>query len=237
MLGSQFCCCCRLGKGRAREARISLQPLRGLDEFERIGRRYQDLAQQRVRVERDWRHQIVELIGRQRFTGRWRLRRLPGSQSPSSATDGSAAQTTARIGKDDKYECFIFLILSSSADCPNRAWARAQLVHRTEPVLFRRSFRTASALPQRIGQFGDFAVPKDRDAVFIHRLPVHSRGVVVSPLGVLKSLPGVFLSGLVILLFVHLRSSAMSMSGTLVQLGGSLMILEMRSVVITLGHL
>jgi hypothetical protein len=29
----------------------------------------------------------------------------------------------------------------------------------------------------------------------------------------------------------------MSMSGTLVQLGGSLMILEMRSVVITLGHL
>ena len=74
-------------------------------------------------------------------------------------------------------------------------------------------------------------MPKDRDAVFIHRLPVHSRGVVVSPLGVLKSLPGEFVSGLVILLFVHLRSSAMSMSGTLVQLGGSLMILEMRSVV------
>ena len=80
-------------------------------------------------------------------------------------------------------------------------------------------------------------MPEDRDAVFIHRVPVHSRGVVVRPLGMLKSLPGVFLSGLVILLFVHLRGSAMSMSGTLVQLGGSLMILEMRSVVITLRHL
>jgi hypothetical protein len=30
-------------------------------------------------------------------------------------------------------------------------------------------------------------VPKDRDAVFIHRVPVHPRGIVVSLLGVLKS--------------------------------------------------
>ena len=46
-------------------------------------------------------------------------------------------------------------------------------------------------------------MPKDRDAVFIHRVPVHPLGMLVRPLGVLKSLAGVFLSGLVILLFVH----------------------------------
>jgi len=79
-------------------------------------------------------------------------------------------------------------------------------------------------------------VPKGRDAVFIHRVPMHPLGMLVSRLGVLKSLPGVLLSGLVILLFVRIRSRAMSLSGTLVQLGGSLMILVMRSVVITLGH-
>jgi hypothetical protein len=54
---------------------------------------------------------------------------------------------------------------------------------------------------------------------------------------VLKSLSGVFPSGLVILLFVRIRGSAMGVSGTFVQLGGSLMILVMRSVVIALGHL
>jgi hypothetical protein len=66
---------------------------------------------------------------------------------------------------------------------------------------------------------------------------VHLTGVLVSLLGVLKSLPGVFVSRFVLLLFVGIRGGAMSMSGTLVQLGGSLMILVMRSVVLTLGHL
>src|SRR5208283_4086559 len=100
-----------------------------------------------------------------------------------------------------------------------------------EPVLFRRSFRTASALPQRIGQFRDFAVPKDRDVVFIHSVPVHPLGMLVSQLGVLKSLPGVFPSGLVTLLLVRIRGSAVSVGGTLVQFGSSLMILVVRSVV------
>ena len=80
-------------------------------------------------------------------------------------------------------------------------------------------------------------MPKDREAVFIHSVPVHLLGMLVSLLGVLKSLPGVFLSGLVILFLVRFRGSAMSMGGTLVQLSGSLMILVMRSVVIARRHL
>jgi hypothetical protein len=52
-------------------------------------------------------------------------------------------------------------------------------------------------------------------------------GVLVSLPGVLKGLPGVLLAGFVILLFVRIRGSAMSMSRNLVQLGGSLMILVM----------
>ena len=80
MLGSQFCCSRRLGQGGAREPRVSLEPLQGLDEFERIGGRHQDLAYQRIRVECDGRHQIVELIGRQRLAGRGKFRRLLGQQ-------------------------------------------------------------------------------------------------------------------------------------------------------------
>jgi hypothetical protein len=71
---------CRLGQGSAREPRASLEPLRGLDEFQRIGGRHQDLAYQRIRVECDRRDQIVELIGRQRLTGWGRLRRRLGKQ-------------------------------------------------------------------------------------------------------------------------------------------------------------
>jgi hypothetical protein len=59
-------------------------------------------------------------------------------------------------------------------------------------------------------------VPKERDAVFIHSVSVHPFGILVSPLGVLKSLARVFLSGLVVLLFVRFSGTAMSMSGTLV---------------------
>jgi hypothetical protein len=73
--------------------------------------------------------------------------------------------------------------------------------------------------------------------MFIYCLPLHLRGVQVSPLGVLQSLPGVFLSGLVILLAVGFRGPTMRVGGTIVQLRGSLMILVMRSVVITSRHL
>ena len=62
MLGSQFCCSCRLFQGRPWQAWIALEPLRSLDEFERVGRRYQNLSQQRVRIERDWRDQTFQLV-------------------------------------------------------------------------------------------------------------------------------------------------------------------------------
>jgi hypothetical protein len=60
---------------------------------------------------------------------------------------------------------------------------------------------------------------------------------MVSPLGVLKGLPGVLLPGLVILLLMGFRSATMGVGGAIVQLGSSLMILVMRSVVIASRHL
>jgi len=79
-------------------------------------------------------------------------------------------------------------------------------------------------------------VPKDGDAVFIDSGPVCLLRMLVSYLGVLKSLPGALLSGLVILFFMGFRSATMSVGGTIVQLSGSLMILVVRSVVILSRH-
>ena len=97
------------------------------------------------------------------------------------------------------------------------------------PVFFRRSLRTASGLPQRMSQRGDLLVPKGGDAVFIHSGPMRLLGVLVSFLRAL-------LPGLVILLLMGLRGSAMSVGGTIVQLGGALMIFVVRSVVIASRH-
>ena len=110
------------------------------------------------------------------------------------------------------------------------------MVRGMEPVLFWRSFRTASALPQRIGQFGDFAVPKDRDAVLIHSVPVQLLATLVSLLGMLKSLPGALLPGFVILLLMGFRGTTMSVCGIVVQLSGPLLIFVMRSVAIACRH-
>jgi hypothetical protein len=71
---------CRLGQVRAIEPRVSLEPLQGLDKFERIGGRYQDLAYQWIRIERDWRYQVVKLIGRQCLSGRGQFWGLLGKQ-------------------------------------------------------------------------------------------------------------------------------------------------------------
>ncbi len=97
-------------------------------------------------------------------------------------------------------------------------------MRRPKPVFFRRPFRTASGLPQRVSQCGDFVVPKKRDAVFV---PMHLVGMLVSVLGVFKSLPGEFLPGLVILFAVGFRSATMSVGGNIVQLSGLLMIFVM----------
>jgi hypothetical protein len=85
-------------------------------------------------------------------------------------------------------------------------------------------------------QRGDLLVPEGCYAVFIHSGPMRLLGVLVSFLRVLKSLPGALLPGLVILLLMGLRGSAMSVGGTIVQLGGALMIFVVRSVVIASRH-
>ena len=78
-----------------------------------------------------------------------------------------------------------------------------------------------------MSQVGDLGMPKDFDAVFPHNSPPHLRGMLMSPFGVFQRLPGALLPGLVILLLISFRSTAMSVSGTFVQLGSSLVILEM----------
>jgi hypothetical protein len=88
-----------------------------------------------------------------------------------------------------------------------------------------------------MGQPGDIVVPEGYDAVFIHKFPVRLRGMPVSLLGVFQSLPGELLPGLVILFLMSFRCATVCMGRTIVQLGGSLMVLVMRSVVITSRHL
>jgi len=83
----------------------------------------------------------------------------------------------------------------------------------------------------------DVLVPKDRDAVFIHGIPVRPLGLLVSLLGVLKSSPGALLPGLVILFLMGFCSTTMRVGCTIVQLSSPLMVFVMRSVVITSRHL
>ena len=85
-----------------------------------------------------------------------------------------------------------------------------------------------------MSQGRNVGMPESGDAMS-HRSA--SLSIVPRGLRVLKSLPGVFPSDLVILLFVRIRGSAVSVGGTLVQFGSSLMILVVRSVVMTSRHL
>jgi hypothetical protein len=85
-------------------------------------------------------------------------------------------------------------------------------------------------------QFGDFVVPKGCHAVFIYGVSMHLIRMLVSPLGVFQRLPGVLLPGLAILFLMSFRGDTMRVGGHIVQLGCSLMILVMRSVVITSRH-
>ena len=73
----------------------------------------------------------------------------------------------------------------------------------------------------------DFLMPKHREAVFIQSVPGRLLGMLVSLPGVLKSLPGELLPGLVILLLMGFGSATMSVSGIIVQLSSSLMIFVM----------
>ncbi len=83
-----------------------------------------------------------------------------------------------------------------------------------------------------MSQHGDVLVPEGRDIVFIHSVPVRLPGMLVRLLGVLQSSPGELLPGFVFLFLMGFRGTTMSVGGAIVQLGSSLMILVMRSVVI-----
>jgi hypothetical protein len=72
--------------------------------------------------------------------------------------------------------------------------------------------------------------------MFIHSVPMRLLGLLVGLLGVFKRLPGELLPGLVILLVMGYRGAPVSVRRKVVQLSGALMILVMRSVVITSRH-
>ena len=88
-----------------------------------------------------------------------------------------------------------------------------------------------------MGQDGDVFVPKHGDAMFVHYALVRLPGVLVSLQGVLQSLPGALLPGFVVLLFVGFGGASVSVRGKVVQLGGPLMVLVVRSVIISSRHL
>src|ERR1035438_5110307 len=100
-----------------------------------------------------------------------------------------------------------------------------------EPILLRRSVRTASSLPEFTSQGCDIIVPEGGDA-----MPHRNRlSMLMSLLGVLQRLPRVLLPSQVILLSV-LLSNTMHMRGLVVQLGRALVVLVMRSIVIACRH-
>jgi hypothetical protein len=88
-----------------------------------------------------------------------------------------------------------------------------------------------------MSQFGNFIMPKSRDAMFIDGSGRGLLGVQVSLFGMFKRLPGLLLAGLVILFLMGFRRTTMRVGGAVVQIGSSLMVLEMRSVFVTSGHL
>jgi hypothetical protein len=73
----------------------------------------------------------------------------------------------------------------------------------------------------------DVLVIKGRYAMFIHSTKMRLPGLLVSLLGVLKSLPRSLLPGLVILFLMSFRRNTVSVGGTVVQLGRALMVLVM----------
>ena len=79
-------------------------------------------------------------------------------------------------------------------------------------------------------------MPKHRDAVLVRISPLHLRAMLVRSIGVLQSLPRVLLPGWVILFIMGFRSATMCVRRNIVQLGSSLMVFVVRSVVITSRH-
>src|ERR1035438_3795036 len=109
--------------------------------------------------------------------------------------------------------------------------AGAWLFPRVDPILVGRSVRTASRPPEFTSQDGDIFVAEGGDAM-PHR---NCLRMLMSLLGVLQRLPRVLLPRQVILLIV-LFGNTMHVRGLVVQFGGPLVILVMRSVVVARRH-
>ncbi|MGA7239079.1 MAG: hypothetical protein WBY44_25585 [Bryobacteraceae bacterium] len=92
-------------------------------------------------------------------------------------------------------------------------------------------------MAEPISQRCDVLTPKGSGAMFTHSGAVRLLAMHVSLPRVLQSLPGALVPSLVILFLRSFRGAAVSVSGYLVQFGGSLVILVMRSLVISSGHL
>ena len=75
-------------------------------------------------------------------------------------------------------------------------------------------------------------VTEDREAMNTERVPMRLPGLLKRLLGMLQRLPGVFLPGLVVLFLMGDRGAAMRVRGRIVQLGGPLMVLVVRSAIL-----
>src|SRR5580704_8776443 len=111
------------------------------------------------------------------------------------------------------------------------ASARPQFLRGTKPIFIRRSFRTSSRSPELVSQRRDVIMSERGDAMSVFRRVTMLMGV----LRVLKSLPRMLVSRLVILFSLLLRNP-MAMRSGVVQFGGALMVLVVRSIVISSGH-
>jgi hypothetical protein len=87
-----------------------------------------------------------------------------------------------------------------------------------------------------MGQRGDIRATEHGETVLIHGLPVRPLALLVSVLRVLQSLSGKFMAGLVVLLSMGLRGAPVRLGREVVQLGGPLVVLVVRSVVVTSRH-
>jgi hypothetical protein len=108
--------------------------------------------------------------------------------------------------------------------------AGSQLLHGAEPVLFRGTNRAASRLPELMGKGRDLGMAERGDAM-ANRRPV---GMPMSFLGMLHGLARMLVprQGTLLPLFRH----KMRMFGALVHFRGPLVVLVIRSSVITSGH-
>jgi hypothetical protein len=116
--------------------------------------------------------------------------------------------------------CVLFLAKTSTVESPE-----SQSFRGVKPILLRRPFRTASGFPELVSQCRNIVVSEWGKAV----------RVLMGILGMFQSLPGMLVPGQVVLLSM-LLGSPVDMGGAVVQLGSSLVVLIVGSIVIASRH-